>query len=275
MKVQEWRPVGKITPQALGSARLQAHNAAQWVARLAHSYLPHQADDRHLDLIWDERDSALISRDIGDGLAVGLDVANLALEFREQGLRSPHRLDLEGRSPAEVEAWCLIELLHRHRDRDRFSKALPFEIAGLMSGDNVDFAQGAHAAELAELAHWQANAAVLLKQAAGGAAPVICSPNHFDLAVVMPVEGRPTAAVRAGFAPGDERLPEPYFYVAKGAALQSAVRADIPRIGRVELRDLVAQILPASEVAASAAGAELALQFLRTGIAECQRQQAQ
>ena len=235
MNVQEGQAARTISLEALGSARVQAHNAAQWIARLAHSYLPHEPHNTHLDLVRDERDGALVGRDIGDGLSVGLDIADLALEFREHGRRSPHRLELEGRSPAEVEAWFLIELLHRHRDRDKFSKVLPFEIAGLMTGDNVDFKHDAHAPELSELARWQAHAATILKEATGGAAPAFCSPYYFDLAVVLPVDGRDTAAVRAGFAPGHEHQPRPYFYVATGAALQSAVPAGVPRIGRVEI----------------------------------------
>lgn len=274
MNVQEGQGARQISPEALGSARLQAHNAVQWIARLAHSYLLHEPHDTHLDLVRDERDGALIGRDIGGGLSVGLDIADLTLEFREHGQRSPHRLEMEGRSPAKVEAWFLIELLHRHRDREKFSKALPFEIAGLMTGDNVDFMQDAHAAELAELARWQAHAAAILKQAAGGAAPIVCSPYYFDLAVVLPVDGRETAAVRAGFAPGDEHQPGPYFYVATGAVLQSAVPAGVPRIGRVEIRDLAAHTLPAADLISSVAG-ERALQFLLAGIADCRSRQAQ
>jgi hypothetical protein len=272
MVTQEWLPVGGVSPEALGQARLQAHNAAQWPARLAHSYAAHEPGDAHLDLIWDAREAALVGRDIGGGIAVGLDVADLALQFRESGRRSPHRLAMEGRSPAEVEAWFLVELLHRGCDRENFSKILPFEIAGLMSGDNVDFAQEAHSEALAELARWQANATGILRQATNDAGPVICSPRHFDTAVLLPADGHPAATVRAGFAPGDDRDPEPFFYVAIGATLAPAGPASLPRVGPRQLRNLVQKSLPAAEVVASAAAPELVLKFLRSGIAECQRQ---
>jgi hypothetical protein len=269
-----WRPVGKVPPKQLGSARLQAHNAAQWVARLANSYIEPEPGDRHLDLAVDASDGALLSRDIGGGLCVGLDVADLALQFRENGRRSPHRLDMDARTPSEVEAWFLVELLHRLRDRDRFYKALPFEIAGLMTGDSADFLREQHAEGLAELAAWQANAAATLRKLAKGKAPLISSPLHFDIAVVIPVEGRRDASVRAGFAPGDERLPEPYFYVSDGATLGLAPQAGVARIGRSATRDLVVEALPVSDLAPGASGAAQALAFLEAGVTGRLRRQA-
>ena len=268
-----WLPVGTIPPRSLSEACRQAHNAAHWLARLAHSFIPAEPDRSHLDLTWDQRDGALVSRSFADGLAVGLDVADLILQFREHGERSPHRLELDGRSPAAVEAWFLVELLHRNCDRDKFSKALPYDSTDLMNGDVVEFAQARHAAELTELAHWQSNAAAVLQQASQGKGPIRCSPRHFDIAVVLPVEGT-SGAVRAGFASGDERLPEPYFYVAASASLEDAAPAHTPRIGRLQTRDLVADALPASEIIAAGGGGEPALKFLNAGIVAARRRLA-
>lgn len=271
MKTRKWQPVGKVSLAKLREARLQAHNGAQWVARLAHSYLDHEVGDTHLDLTWDETDGALVGRDIGEGLSVGLDTADLALQFRENGKRVPHKIELDARSPAKVEAWFLVELLHRHRDRERFSKALPFEIAGLMTGDALDFSHESHAEGLAELARWQANAALLLRQIVGDKARIISSPYHFDIAAVVPIEGRGNAAVRAGFAPGDDRDLEPFFYISGSAVLASTAPKSMPRIGRIETRDLVAKALPVSQCGA---GGKRALEFLRDGLSDARRAQA-
>jgi hypothetical protein len=194
----------------------------------------------------------------------------LVLQFREHGRPVPHRIDLDGRSPAKVEAWILVELLHRQRDRDRFSKTLPFEIAGQMLGDAVDFTQEEHADALAELSRWHANAATLLQQVGGKGAAIVCSPCHFDLAVVLPVDGRRDALVRAGFVPGDERDPSPFFYVARSGVLQVPASGALPRIGRVATRDLVAMLLPAAEVGP---GGKRALEFLRDAVADERRKQ--
>ena len=274
MATQQWRPVGRIAPAALGQARLQAHNAVQWVARLAHSYLKPASGDRHLDLTRANHDGALVGHDCGNGLSVGLDVASLTLQFREHGQRSAHPLALEGRSPAEVEAWFLVELLHRNVDCDRFSKVLPFEIEGLMAGDNVDFKQESLAGQLAEIAIWQANAAIVLDCVAIGVGPVICSPRHFDLAVVLPIKEQPSAAVRAGFAAGDQHVAEPYFYVVAAAVLERAAIAEMPGIAGARNDGLAARILPATDVLASADGPTLALDFLRSGVADCRRRLA-
>ena len=270
MAATTWQPIGSISPGTLDEARRQAHNAVHWVARLAHSYLAAEPGNTHVDLIRDARDGALVTRGVGEGLSVGVDVAELTLQFREHGARSQHRLRLDGRSAAAVEAWFLVELLHRHCDRDRFSKVLPYDTADLMTGDVEEYAQERLAAELAELARWQSNAAAVLQQVSGGIGQIQCSPRHFDIAVVLPVEGAP-GAVRAGFAPGDERLPEPYFYIATHAWLDAAAPAGMPRIGRLQTRDLVVDVLPSSEIVAADAGAEPVLKFLSAGITAARR----
>ena len=66
----------------------------------------------------------------------------------------PHILDPEEHSPAEVEAWILVELLHRGLDREQFSKALPYTIKNLMSGDAEDYSPQACAEGLTQLATW-------------------------------------------------------------------------------------------------------------------------
>ena len=50
----------------------------------------------------------------------------LEMQFHEHGKPVPHILDPEEHSPAEVEAWMLVELLHRGVDREKFSKTLPY-----------------------------------------------------------------------------------------------------------------------------------------------------
>ena len=43
----EWRPLHAIDTARLSEARLQAHYAAQWLARAARAYVPPQPDDGH------------------------------------------------------------------------------------------------------------------------------------------------------------------------------------------------------------------------------------
>jgi hypothetical protein len=46
----DWRPLQVSDQQRLSMARLQAHHAAQWLARAARAYVPPQPDDGHTNL---------------------------------------------------------------------------------------------------------------------------------------------------------------------------------------------------------------------------------
>jgi hypothetical protein len=138
---------------------------------------------------------------------------DLQLQFLAHGKPVPHIFDPDGRSPAEVEAWILVELLHRGIDRERFSKELPYAIAGLITGDAVDHEPQACREGLTQLAGWFGNAATVLAalaRASGAAnARIICLPQTFALTFAPDSGGPP---VNLGFSPGDRENPEPYFY---------------------------------------------------------------
>lgn len=276
MSSATWHTVGGVDPAALKAARNQLINAVQWTARLAHSFLAHEPDDAHLLLAAEPGEGKLVSRAFLPGLSLELAVAELALQFRENGLPSPHILLLEGRTPSQAEAWILVELLHRHADRDRFSKALPYELARPMTGDAAEYEPEKHAEGLAELARWLANATTALADAGReqGVAPVV-HPRFLDLHVVLPVDGPATApsrAVRLGFVPGDERTNEPFFYAVPRPALIPASDPSIARIGRSEPRDVAETVMTAAEAAKGGAAAVTA--FLKKARDEARRKLA-
>lgn len=281
MHIQTWQPV-RVTPApGLGAARHQAHNAALWLARIAHSFAPHDPAGAHLALRWDPAHAALVTSDVGGGLSLGLDIAALALQFREYDRRSPHVLAVDGRTPAEVEAWILVELLHRLRDRDRFSKALPFAIPAAMSGDGVHFAQQDNADDLAELSRWFQNAASALCRACGIAPALLCcDPHHFDLHVVLSPDGatppaadvRHARAIRLGFMPGDDKSPEPCFYAVARRDLEPPQGTQATaRIGTPRAIDHADLVLPASKLADRPDAAAAVGAFLSDAIAKCRK----
>src|SRR5438105_12514767 len=76
---RSWRPVGGVDSGRLREARLQAHHAAQWLARAARALVPPQPDDGHTSLgRSEEHTSELQSR-------VDL-VCRLLLEKKKQSL---------------------------------------------------------------------------------------------------------------------------------------------------------------------------------------------
>ena len=144
-----------------------------------------------------------VTKTFEHGLALELRLPGLEMQFQERGEPVPHVLDPEERSPAEVEAWILVELLHRGLDRDKFIKSLPYTIANLMSGDAEDYSPQACAAGLAQLTAWFRAASAVLSTHGR----VVCLPQTLTLEVAS---GRGTPAV--GFSPGSAERDEPHFF---------------------------------------------------------------
>jgi hypothetical protein len=150
---------------ALRDAFTQAHNAVQWLARMVRSFRSlNGADD--IILHWNKARKAFVTDEIVDGLQMELRIPELTLQFLENGKPVDHQLHMEGRSPAHVEAWVLVELLHRGIDRDRFSKDLPYSIPSPMVGDSVEYSPEFREEELREMLDWFVAATNLMKDLA-------------------------------------------------------------------------------------------------------------
>lgn len=261
MTALTWQAVGIVDPRRLAEARHQSHNAAQWLARIAHSYLKPEPENRHTLLHWDPKRQALVTREFAPRLTLELRLPDLTLQFREADRPAPHVIEMDDRTPAEVEAWVLVELLHRQLDRDRFSKALPCEIPNLMSGDAIPYQTETLEPALAELTAWLANAALVLAHVADeylpkapGVSAVRCWPEIFHMAVLLPARTDTAGSkqmLRAGLSLGNADRAEPCFYVAPHAPLAAPPDS----------------ILPTETILSSERPAESVLRFLRKAIA--------
>ncbi len=215
-----WRAVGKLDPRSLGAGRVLALNIAQWPARVANSFVAASSWAERMCLKWNVAEYLLVTRSFDRGLAVALDPATLQMWFLENGRRVPHTFDPEGRSPAQAEAWILVELLHRGLEPARFAKALPYDLADLMSGDATAYSPQSCAAELSELAAWHHNAAAAFIAAAAdvGAAPprLACNPQDLTLRCRLEFGGgqQTPHTIELGFSPGGHKVDEPYFDVS-------------------------------------------------------------
>jgi hypothetical protein len=208
-----WRPLAAGDNEGLERARNEAFNLVQWLARIAHSYAAGTASGRRTDLDFDADSAAFATQPFASGTALQMRLPDLQLQFLAGGMPVPHIFDPDGRSPAEVEAWILVELLHRGIDREKFSKQLPYAIAGLMTGDAIDHETQACREGLTQLTAWFGNAATVLEaiaRASGAATPrIICLPQTFAL-TLAPDSGGPSRGL--GFSPGDQENTAPYFY---------------------------------------------------------------
>ncbi len=203
----------------MASARRQFYSVALWLARLSQSYIPSDPNRQNLRLRWLSEKRSLSTQPFCDHLTLELKLPDLHLQFMEHGRPVPHVLDAEDRTPAATEAWILVELLHRGIDRKGFSKALPFEIADLMSDDSESYAPHSYEPELGDMTgQLSAGIGILdsLAKEFGATDGVWIVPETMHAAIVV-VPSKPPANggahVRIGYCLGDDRIGEPYFYV--------------------------------------------------------------
>ena len=198
-------PASQPDRDMFAKARKQTLELAQWLVRIANSYVVGDRPEDRVLLSFSH--GVFVTKTFDRGFALELRLPSLELQFQENGKPMPHCLDPEEHSPAETEAWILVELLHRGIDRDKFSKSLPYVIDNLMSGDAEDYSPQACAAGLELLNGWFGAAASVLSLDGR----VTCLPESLTLLAAMGGHGG-----IAGFSPGDARHDEPYFFSGTG-----------------------------------------------------------
>jgi len=204
-----WQLLRPLDREALAEARREAINLMQWLARIANSYVQADAPEKRLALEFRPSDAAFVTKTFANALSLQLRLPTLELQFRENGKPVPHIFNPEERSPAEVEAWLLVELLHRGVDRAMFSKSLPYAVPGLLTGDAEDHSPQACQPALTQLMTWLQNAAAILGTLPFAGHGIVCWPQTLALSCAS---NGASAQAYAGFSPGDGQNPEPHFY---------------------------------------------------------------
>lgn len=207
----DWAAAAEQDPARLTEARTQLVSAAQWLARIERSYVE-RAAGKPFSLRWSDDRKALTTHGFADDLVLELQIDRLVMQFTEQGSPSDHAIDVDDHSPAHVEAWILIELLHRGVDRDRFSKDLPYDTSALFNGDGVEFRPSEYAPELAALAALFRGAVETIRETSDDPAGVRIFPADLN------VEGSLGDAV-IGFSLGDETVADPHFYASRDSGV--------------------------------------------------------
>ena len=217
-----WHP-NQAAPEDLHDAFQQAHSGVQWLARMVNSFSLPASDGSHLHMHWDETRPVIETPPIAEATTVEMRLPDMVLQFVERDTPTDHPVELDDNSPAQIEAWTLIELLHRGIDRDAYSKNLPYDVSHLMTGDAHDYQTFGKEEAFQDMAGWLVLAGELLKEAIQGssisnlegALDVRFAPEDFSLFVRAHVESsRPPMAsyVEIGFCGGTDADSGPYFY---------------------------------------------------------------
>jgi hypothetical protein len=257
---------------ALREARLQAHCAAQWLARAARAFIPAEDDDSHTNLGWDESARALTTHGFfGWSLALRLSPLTLIVRGGKDGQSA---LPLAGLDDAGVGAWLGAKFAAGGFEAVKLTAPLayaPPEHAIAKGGRYSDPKDAAFAA----LADWFAlGGAAILRSVAdfaalGYAAPAPrCWPHHFDFAtqIAFPASGGDTGYVGAGFSPGDTFYEEPYFYVTLYPKASLEGLPSLAPIGHWRGDGFTGAVAPASAISGIGDAKAAVASFLTTAI---------
>jgi hypothetical protein len=256
----QWRKVRGVDRGTLSEARLQAHYAAQWLARTARAYVTPWPDDRHTNLGWDRDIAGLTAHALPQGTVLGLNLSELTLTVWD-GSRAAgsQTIGLEGRRDAEVRQWLGRQLEAKGLDASALDAPSPYPMPEHPIGHGAPYGAAGLAAVLAELVTWFANADHVLGETrqrivARGieAPPIRCWPHHFDLDSLIPLGSSAGARnVGLGFCPGDEYYDQPYFYVSCYPPPDVAVLPSLPPVGHWHTHHFTAAVAAAERIVAA------------------------
>jgi hypothetical protein len=272
MDGSRWRRITGLDRARLSEARLAAHYAAQWLARIARAYVMPAPDDFHTNLGWSDSRGALATRSLPGGSSAALKIAELTLVFWDkEAAAEGQALSLDGRSDADVRKWLGDRLRQIGLDPGALDAPSPYQMPAHPLAGGAPYAAAALRAPLAELAAWFGNADLVLGQARqrllarGLDAPAVCCwPHHFDLDSLIPLGGGRT--VGAGFCPGDNYYDEPYFYVSRYPAPDVSRLPSLPLGGHWHSHHFSAAIALARNIVAAADQPRECDVFLETAI---------
>jgi hypothetical protein len=223
-------------PNRFIKARDETQNLAQWLARMARSFAAPHETLPDTALFWNGDDKVLSTPEIAAGTVLQLRLPSLILQFSENGKSVPHSLEVDGKSSAEIEAWLLVEMLHRGFDRDRFKKDLPYHWPQLMSGDEIKYEPSILEDELHVLTGYLEQASAILIQTGekllaahewksqwrsfegtGASALIACGPEQFDIGfnISKAPAGQSPSEAQIGFTTGDDGNTAARFFVRR------------------------------------------------------------
>ena len=270
----DWKPLVKPDDDAFAATRLQSHVAAQWLSRLASAFIPAEPDYSHSSLTWDHRTGGLYTNAFGGNsvLRAGLLIEHLALVAGPQD-----RLDLDGLTDADVHQWLRDVLVTYNFDPEKIQTQMPDDLADHPVASGGAYNLGDYRAAQAELAHWFANADLILQDIVEryghiqpGPSPVRCWPHHFDIATLIALEtgdAETSRSVGIGLSPGDGSYDLPYLYVNPWPRPESIDLPVLPNIGAWHTEGFLGAVATAEKIVAASNQHGALVEFADSAIA--------
>ena len=253
----------------LHAARLQAHYAAQWLARAARAYVPARPHDGHTNLGWDDRFGGLTTHPLPDGSRLGLRIADLTLAFLDV---HPHALPLDGRADAEVRTWLGGHVAARNLASGKLDVLSPYAMPDHVLALGARYSLDEYGDAFKVLSTWASNAHAALASVQERLAAkklkapqVRCWPHHFDLDTLVDLgRGR---SMGIGYCPGDEFCDEPYFYTSMWPEPSIPNLPLLPAMAHWHTYKFLAALAPAHKIVAAHHQGDYVRQFLDVSVA--------
>ena len=248
-----WQDVPRLNFMLLHAARLQAHHAAQWLARAARAYVPARPHDGHTNLGWDDAFGGLTTHPLPDGSRLGLRIADLTLAFLD---RHPQQLPLDGRADPEVRTWLGGHVAARNLASGMLDDPSPYAMPDHALALGARYTLDEYRDAFKVLAVWYGNAGAALsgvqKRLAANklrAPEVRCWPHHFDMDTLVDLGRGRTMGI--GYCPGDEFCDEPYFYTSMWPEPSIPNLPLLPAMAHWHTYKFLAALAPAHKIVAS------------------------
>ncbi|MGO4871554.1 MAG: hypothetical protein ACLPGW_13255 [Roseiarcus sp.] len=257
-----WRPLRGVEPRRLSEARVQAHYAVQWLARLARAALAPQPDDSQTNLGWDDRLDGFATHPLRNGERLALRLRDLTLTLASDEPARPERsFRLLDHNDAQAREWLGRSFQASGFDAKALDAPAPYALPAHGVGRGLYYGRPDLPDALRELAAWFANGRTALEKirrailASGLDAPAPRGwPHHFDLATLtaFPLPERGGAGyVGAGLSPGDAFYDQPYFYLSIYPRPKPSALPKLPSVGRWHVQEFTGAIVTAEDILAS------------------------
>jgi len=209
--MDDWRHLGSVAGERLRRARLAAHHAAQVFWAMGNALAEPQPDDSHTSFTWDGRSDRFLGGSSPSGLRTAFTPRDGTVHLLREDGESLTAVPLVGRTLREA----LDALGGAAKEAGSPVREIRVPDYDLPSHPDPD---GRFAAPdipaPTELCAWFQDAhaiAEATRTAVAGAAPVRIWPHHFDIATLVSLDS--DRSINVGFSPGDDGLPDGYFYV--------------------------------------------------------------
>lgn len=215
--IKKWRRLDAMPFAEIKIARDFTHEAIQFLASTAISFVQKRKDDGHTNCEWSRSLKAFVGNVFGEKskICLGLNISDFKLILLKENWTIIDELPLKDKNLEDVLIWLKSIFEHQGLDSKKFTLDKHYEIPAKTVFDGgkflVDNEQAYH-----ELSDYYSNADLVLRAYISeftNLTTVRCWPHHFDIATLLNIGTEKLQSIGIGLSPGDSSDAEPYFYV--------------------------------------------------------------